>query len=220
MDIDKSKVIKCQFETLHGMWVECELYKEGSKWLIHCNGTIINADTVNVRKEIWVDIPGFDGKYIISNLGKVKSFKRKNPLTMKIRYSKSGYLVITLTKVGYHKVNDLHRLLMKSFRGIPEGMQVNHINGIKSDYSLYNLEVVTASENHKHAWRTGLQTSYHIKKVGSENNKARKVKCLQTGRIFETLSEAGRWAEVSASGITLCCQGKIKTSGGYKWNYV
>lgn len=51
-----------------------------------------------------------------------------------------------------------HRLIWEATNGpIPEGMEINHINGIKNDNRLANLEVVTRSENARHAYRVGLQ---------------------------------------------------------------
>ena len=51
----------------------------------------------------------------------------------------------------------VHRIVVESFVGkIPNGMEVNHINGIKTDNRLVNLEIVTRSENLKHAYKLGL----------------------------------------------------------------
>lgn len=51
-----------------------------------------------------------------------------------------------------------HRMIWESVHGpIPQGMQINHINGIKTDNRIVNLELVTPSENTKHAYRLGLR---------------------------------------------------------------
>jgi len=65
---------------------------------------------------------------------------------------------------GYIKVRTsagevfLHRMVWQSVHGpIPEGREINHINGIKSDNRLANLELVTRGENIAHAYRLGLR---------------------------------------------------------------
>lgn len=74
----------------------------------------------------------------------------------------SGYLMVRIMVDGKRIVGLSHRLVWQAHRGdIPEGMCINHKNGKKSDNRLNNLEVVTYSENQKHAHRMGLidQTS-------------------------------------------------------------
>ena len=61
---------------------------------------------------------------------------------------------------GAKKRYTIHRLVAEAYCDKPEGCeQVNHINGDKRDNRAENLEWVTASENHKHAWATGLHTT-------------------------------------------------------------
>lgn len=65
-----------------------------------------------------------------------------------------GYLAINSR--GKH-VGSAHRMIWESVHGpIPEGLQINHINGVKADNRIANLELVTPSENAKHAYRLGL----------------------------------------------------------------
>ena len=47
--------------------------------------------------------------------------------------------------------------------------------------------------------------------------KVRKVKCVETDKVYESAAEAGRKTGVSASGISACCRGSQKTAGGYHW---
>lgn len=75
-----------------------------------------------------------------------------------------GEKIVFISKFGYAYINYkeknylVHRVVYETFYGkIPDGLQINHINGVKSDNRLRNLEVVTASENIRHAVRTGLK---------------------------------------------------------------
>lgn len=76
---------------------------------------------------------------------------RGSPIGAKSR----GYLMINHGRNGFHM--RAHRLIWEVVHGpIPDGMQINHINGIKTDNRIANLELVTPSENLTHAYRVGL----------------------------------------------------------------
>lgn len=89
------------------------------------------------------------GSYIVHSDGRVWSKITKR--FMNPTLSKTGYLILG------SKLGSVHRLVVETFLGeIPEGLAVNHINGDKTDNNLDNLEVVTYSENMKHAYKLGL----------------------------------------------------------------
>jgi hypothetical protein len=115
--------------------------------------------------EIWKDIEGYEGKYQVSNLGRVKSLQRKvwnrytwHDLPERILKPKKGYCyaVVTLCNGnGKTKNHYVHRLVAYAFLyNVKE--QVNHIDGNKLNNHLDNLEWVSQSENMKHAHNTGL----------------------------------------------------------------
>ncbi len=110
--------------------------------------------------EKWKDIPGYEGIYAISDTGMIrrvslgangasKPGKLLNPRPMK-----SGYLRVNLGKGGVITDCLIHRLVLITFIGQPEGdkNQVNHKNGDKSDNRLINLEWVSQSQNITHAY--------------------------------------------------------------------
>lgn len=72
----------------------------------------------------------------------------------KVNLTNSGYQSFSLNgRAAY-----IHRVVYETFKGeIPKGYQINHINGIKTDNRIENLEVCTRSENRIHAYNTGLQ---------------------------------------------------------------
>ncbi len=73
----------------------------------------------------------------------------------------SGYLQIRRMENGQRVNASAHRLVYHHFFGpIPDGMVVNHLDGVKSNNHPSNLEIVTPSENVKHAYRTGLKDEH------------------------------------------------------------
>lgn len=120
--------------------------------------------------EIWKDIPGFEGYYQVSNLGRIKSFKQfKQGKILKPIKGNCGYLQITLDRnLGLNK--RVHRLVLESFLGKSENL-INHINGDKLDNRLINLEYCTSVENMRH-WATVVkkQKKYGAHFVKKTNN--------------------------------------------------
>lgn len=94
-------------------------------------------------------------KHYVSDRGFI--IKTRGLGEKKLRTTKTGYKCIGFGGTSYY----VHRMVIEAFIGaIPENLQVNHINGIKDDNRLVNLEVCTASENMRHAVSTGLKPGY------------------------------------------------------------
>jgi len=111
-------------------------------------------------EEIWKDIPGYEGIYQCSNLGKIKSLQRlsKNNhgnilLKEKIlsqHLTGGNYLTVGLYKNKKVKRLKIHQLVAISFLNhkINKSIYVvNHIDGNKSNNNLTNLEIITQRQN-------------------------------------------------------------------------
>lgn len=113
--------------------------------------------------EIWKDIKDFEGYYQISNKGNVRSLERfvyckskTNPnrikeCMLKPRYDKSGYLIVNLKKNQKSNIKKIHRLVAEAYIENPYKYEtVNHINGIKTDNRVGNLEWLSFGDNARH----------------------------------------------------------------------
>lgn len=109
-----------------------------------------------MNNEIWKDIKGYEGLYQISNLGRVKSYKRNN-IILKPGKTKRGYMVVSLCSKKSIKKVYIHRLVAQSFiKNINSFEQVNHIDGDKANNKVDNLEWVSAKDNVIHAYKNNL----------------------------------------------------------------
>ena len=111
-------------------------------------------------EEIWKDVVGFEGLYMVSSLGNVKSLNYNHTKKERI-LSANGkrYLMVVLSKEGKTYPFLVHRVVATAFIENPENKKtVNHIDGNKLNNTVQNLEWATTSENHKAAFKLGLMS--------------------------------------------------------------
>lgn len=121
-------------------------------------------------------IPNFEDRYEIDILGNVYSMfdnvGHKSGRLKSNTVTPRGYVVTKLSINGKARDHFIHRLLMLTFRPIENSdkLQVNHIDGIKTNNSLSNLEWCTSRENIRHAWHV-IKVSYV--RCGEDSSRAR-----------------------------------------------
>lgn len=175
-------------------------------------------------KEIWKDIAGYEGKYQVSNLGRIRSLDRivynqgrhyfQNGKILKAGSQKSGYLFVTLYKAGKRKEYLVHRLVAQAFIPNPNGLsQVNHKDEDVTNNKVENLEWCTAKYNCNY----GTRNEKIAKKAG------KKVIQLtldwQAVHVWSSAHECAR-AGFNFGSVCACCRGERNMHKGYRWKYV
>ena len=169
-------------------------------------------------EEQWLDIPGYEGLYQISNFGRVKSFYFKKHRILK-HHKVKGYSNVELYKNKKKKQFYIHRLVMENFCPIENMnvLDVNHKDEDKSNNHISNLEWMTHKDNLNYGSRA---EKARMKMQGKNSSRSKKVRCIEKNVIYEALREAERQLGIPATNISKACKGKIKTAGGYHWEYV
>ena len=156
----------------------------------------------------WISVAGYE-RYSVNEYGVVRNNETDRlliPIT-----NKAGYLTVCLYN-GSKKTFRIHRLVAEAFIPNTENKPfVNHKNGIKTDNRVCNLEWATSSENNLHKCRV------LGKKSTNEPNPKISVKCVETGEVFCSMSEASRKHNTQPVHISECCRGIRKTAGGFHW---
>ena len=167
--------------------------------------------------EEWRDIKGYEGKYMVSNLGRIKSLNYRRTGKEKILEGVDnghGYLKVELCKDGKIKTCTIHRLVATAFCENPHGYkEVNHISEDKTDCRVENLEWCSRSYNINYGTRN--------KKVAEKRSKSVFSVDKESGLImwWQSASEAERCTGINQSSITQCCNGKRKSAGGHIFFY-
>lgn len=146
------------------------------------------------------DIIGYEGLYAITSCGKVWSYKSKKFL--KPKKNNRGYLLVGLYKENKQRHFLIHRLVAEAYIPNPQGLEtVDHIDNNKEHNYIGNLQWMTNKDNN---------SKEHCKKI----------QCVETGQIFDSVKEAANFVNRAGTNISKCLTGKNKTCAGYHWEYI
>lgn len=144
--------------------------------------------TVVIDGEVFED-------YEVSNLGNVRSLKFGKIKILKTRKQQNGYLTVTLFKNEKSKQVTVHRVV--AWTWIPNDEPtvktvVNHLDHNRQNNVWTNLEWTTQQKN-------------------VEDGRGKRVRCIETGVIYESLHDVERKTGISSMSVHYCCTGKRKS---------
>ena len=157
-------------------------------------------------------IEGLGGMYGINDRGAIFSVRKQKNLIPTT--SKSGHLIVYLSYlIGGGIWCKVHRLVARQFIPNPDNHRdINIKNGLKCDVSVENLTWMCHSENIKYGYAS-------LGRVHNGSGSRKVVYCETNGRTYKSGVDAAVDTDCRASNISMCCNGKIKHTKGYKFRY-
>lgn len=154
------------------------------------------------------DIAGYEGIYAVTDTGEVWSYRRKRFLKPSWSNSNSGkdfkgYLQVGLCVNGERRWKKVSRLVAEAFIPNPNNLpEVDHIDSDRSNNSVSNLQWISKQDNL------------------SKRRNIKLVKCLENGKIYNSINEAAKDLNLNVGSISHVINGKMKQTGGYHFESV
>lgn len=164
--------------------------------------------------EHWKDIKGYEGRYQVSDLGRVKSFCNGKERIIVGYKNTDGYMIVGLCKDGKRKICLVHRIVAHAFIPNPDELpEVNHKDECKTNNIVSNLEWCDCKYNHNygtHNERVAKALSKHVYQYSKNGS----LVCS-----YPSVREAERRTGYTHCLIVKCCNGKSKHAYGFIWSY-
>ena len=164
--------------------------------------------------EVWIPLKDFP-LYEVNQYGEGRNRKTKH--IKQPQKDAWGYHQVKLSQGKRNSAHSktIHRLVADAFYdGDHSDLQVNHIDGNKTNNYIANLEFVTGSKNVKHAYDTG------IRKPSGGRGPIRKIKIVETGQVFENMADCARFINGDSGNISRCIRDQTKSYKGYHYEVV
>lgn len=147
---------------------------------------------------------------IVSEFGDVLSYKSGRWFELKPSNNGTGYIRVG---VGHSNPTYVHILVAETYLDPVDptiGLEVNHVDGVKTNNHFSNLEWVTKGENELHAYRLGLKKAWN----------RRRIRIIETGEVFESARACARAIEGDQRNIAHCLAGNRRTHRGFTFEYI
>lgn len=171
---------------------------------------------------VWKKIDS-SSRYSVSSDGRVRNDKTGRILRPAI--NNCGYPRVTVYDNKKYRSFLVHRLVALAFIPNPENKpEVNHKDGDKLNCHADNLEWCTPSENHIHRCHVLYHgvTAEHLERIMALAHEARKKKvlCVETGKTYESITEAAKAVGRHHSSLVLALRGRSETCANFHWKYI
>lgn len=170
--------------------------------------------------EIWKDIPGYEGIYQCSNIGRILKLPQERinwtggvwitpAKIMSFHLNADGYACLSLTNAkGIRRAERVHRLVAITFIDNPNHYpEVNHLNGIRNDNRVENLEWCSHQENCAYTAVLG-------------NKSPKRIKCVETNEIFNTSTDAANKNGGNSGNIRKAAKEGKRVVNGFHYVYI
>lgn len=165
--------------------------------------------------EIWKDVPGYEGLYLVSSAGRVVGLRRGLQKPCIDRY---GYERTSLSKDGKMKSFYVHRLVAMAFIPNPEQKEtVNHKDENKLNNAAENLEWASAAEQNAYGTRTERAVLHSKRTYESRKKPVIATDAAGHEHRFPGIVDAVNSLGVQKASIQKCCRGEQKAAGGFMW---
>lgn len=164
--------------------------------------------------EVWIPLKDFP-LYEVNQYGEIRNRKTKH--IKKPHKDNWGYHQVKLSQGKRNSAcsKTVHRLVADTFYdGDHSGLQVNHIDGDKTNNHITNLEFVTGSSNVKHAYDIG------IRKPSGGRGPIRKIRIVETGLVFDNMAECARFINGDSGNVSRCVRDPHRTYKGYHYEAI
>lgn len=164
-------------------------------------------------KNYFKDVVGYEGLYMVNPSGDIITLRNKNGrrgTKLKPYKDVDGYMRVRLyDRYGESKWLGVHKVVAMTFIPNPRNcISINHINYIRDDNRVDNLEWCTPKENSNWS-KDRCKGSGHKRVVATDR--------FGNKKYFDSMSEAARSTGTNVSNICNCCKGKRESTGGFKW---
>ena len=179
-----------------------------------CGLVYYRGDDYDLSKEIWMPVKEFP-KYEVNQFGDIRN--KRTLHIKKPREDNWGYHQVGLNNGVHGKTysKTVHRIVADAFfDGEHSNLQVNHIDGNKQNNFIGNLEFVTASENVKHAYDSG------IRKPSGGRGLIRNIRIIETGQVFDNMAECAKFVKGDSGNISRCVNNPTRTYKGYHYEAI
>lgn len=170
---------------------------------------------METKNEIWKDIKGYEGRYQVSNMGRVRSLIRNGLIRKPKSFGNAGYLFMVLIKNKKQTRLSVHRLVAEHFvKGYKEGYVVNHKDEDRHNNRADNLEWCTRSYNSLYGKNFRARYESKMKKVIQRDMEGNTIK------IYNSVIEAAKTFGTTSTSIVDWCKKKCNPRNNYVWDYI